>query len=54
MYAGVPGKGSADLNLSRHGGDGEKWSDWGLILKAGPVGFGDSLDMEHKRKRGSR
>lgn len=41
------------MDLSGGNGNGEKWSDCGFILKAGPIGFADRLDMEYNRKRGS-
>lgn len=39
------------MDLSGGDGNGEKWSDCGFILKAGPIGFADRLDMEYNRKR---
>lgn len=40
--AGIAGKGSVGLNLSHHNGDGEKWPNGRLVLKAELVGFGDN------------
>lgn len=39
------------MELGRSSGDGEKWSDCRFILKAGPVGFADRLEVECKRER---
>lgn len=41
------------MDLRGGNGNGEKWSECGFVLKAGPVGFAGRLGMECNRKSGS-